>query len=168
MALIGRVDDSARGPRSPIIAVELLLFGLWGLTAPYLGRVLGLDVDTAATAEIADHVVPGLAVLVVAATALSSGRRTRGGSLLVGACGVWMTATHVPLLRQAIDGQASLAASLWHAIPGMVILMLGAIAIVIDSRQGSGVNDVTMPAREQPADLDQVAPREDRAPGPSA
>lgn len=118
---------------SPLISVELLLFGTWGILVPYLGRPAGFVVDTRPINEVVDHVIPGIVVVAVAASYLVLRRRTFAGSLAVVAAGIWMTATHIPLLKQAADGQASMQAALWHSIPGMVILALGVIAGVVDA-----------------------------------
>lgn len=123
----------AMGPRSPLLAVEMLLFGAWGLVVPYAGRPLGLTVNTLPGIEVVDHVIPGAAVVVVAGVALFRRRRTLFTSLVATAAGGWMTATHVPLLRQAAKGQESMGAALWHSLPGMVLLAIGLLATVVDA-----------------------------------
>lgn len=117
---------------SPVIAVELLLFGTWGLVVPYLGRSLGFAVDTRPGVEVIDHVVPGVLVIGAALLAILGGGRSLLLALAALAAGVWMTATHIPLLRQASDGQVTWSAALWHSTPGMVILALGAVALALD------------------------------------
>lgn len=126
------------GPGSPVLAVELLLFSIWGILAPYAGRPVGLIVDAMPIVEVADHVIPGAAVLAVAGVSLAAGHRFFAGSLLVLLAGIWMTATHVPLLVQAANGGASMSAALFHSIPGMVIVVLGAIAVVADAAATDG------------------------------
>lgn len=125
-----RVTD----PASPVIPIELLLFGAWGITAPYLGRAIGLVVDTTSLVEVVDHVIPGAAVLVVAMVAIITGRRWFVTSMVVVAAGMWMTATHLPLLVEAVHGQADMGASLFHMLPGVVILLIGVVASIVDAR----------------------------------
>ncbi|HET9051477.1 MAG TPA: hypothetical protein VFO60_07215 [Candidatus Dormibacteraeota bacterium] len=120
-------------PDSAVLSVELVLFGIWGTVAPYLGKAIGFDVDTRPINEVVDHVVPGAVVLAVSVVAIVTRRRTVGGSLAILAAGIWMTATHIPLIRQAADGQETMSAALWHSIPGMIILALGAVATLADT-----------------------------------
>lgn len=119
---------------SVVIPVELLLFGALGMAAPYLGRPFGLVLDVRPITEVIDHVVPGAAVVAVALTAIVTGRRWFVASMAVLAAGLWMTASHLPLLVQAGNGQADLAAALFHTAPGVVILVLGSVASVVDAR----------------------------------
>ena len=121
------------GPESPVLSVELVLFGIWGLVAPYLGKAIGFAVDTRPINEVVDHVVPGIVILGVSITAIVMRRRAVWGSVAIVAAGIWMTATHIPLIKQAADGDASMSAALWHSIPGMVVLALGAIATYVDT-----------------------------------
>ncbi|MDQ6846700.1 MAG: hypothetical protein M3019_03830 [Candidatus Dormibacteraeota bacterium] len=119
---------------SIVIPVELFLFGALGMAAPYLGRPLGLVVDVRPVTEVVDHVIPGAAVVAVALAAIVTGRRWFVACMVVVAAGLWMTASHLPLLLQAGNGQADLGAAVFHAAPGMVILVLGSVASVVDAR----------------------------------
>lgn len=119
-------------PTSPVLTVEFIVFGTWGILAPYVGRPFGLIVDALPLVEVVDHVVPGALVLAAAAISLVTGRRSFAASVAVMVAGVWMTATHVPLLVQAANGVASMPAALFHSIPGMVLLVLGAVATLAD------------------------------------
>jgi hypothetical protein len=102
---------------------------VWSLLPAYSGPTLRV----ARRVEVADHVVPGLVVLAVAGVALVLSRRRAGPAMLVmlGAgltvllAGFWMTATHVPLLRDAARDQAPVDAALYHSAPGLAVLALG-------------------------------------------
>lgn len=120
--------------RSPVIAIELLLFGALGMAAPYVARPLGLVLDVRPIVEIVDHLLPGGAVVVAAILSVVTARRWFLVSMVVVAAGLWMTASHLPLLVQAGNGEADLAAAVFHTVPGMVILVLGVIASVVDAR----------------------------------
>lgn len=39
--------------------------------------------------------------------------------------GFWMTATHVPLVLQAMDGEVSWGAALYHTAPGLAVMAVG-------------------------------------------
>lgn len=105
----------------------LLGIGLWGTVAPYIGP----QVPIRAIVEVVDHVVPGVVVLSVAVLFLYRRRfdlLAAGLSLLAG---LWMFATHVPLLGQAMSGAAPWAGSLWMFVPSALILGLGLWATVL-------------------------------------
>lgn len=123
---------------SMVLPVELLLFGALGMVVPYLGRPLGLVLDVRPVAEVVDHVIPGGAVVVAAILSIVTGRRWFVVSMVVVAAGLWMTATHLPLLVQAANGDADLAAAVFHTVPGIVILALGVIASVVDAGAEEG------------------------------
>ena len=144
------------GPRSMVVPAGLLLLGAWGLLVPYGGPPLGFVVAQTTGIEVIDHVVPGTAVLAVAVLTLVRRRRTLAGSLVVMGAGGWMTATHVPLLRQAADGGASMDAALWHSLPGMVLLLLGVVATAVDGSapEEAPEDSVAPPSPPGPAPAD--------------
>jgi hypothetical protein len=106
-----------------------LLAGAWALLPPYTGP----ELTTAARVEFADHVVPGVVVVVISALALAVARRTGAGRLMFAAglgivlAGFWMTATHLPLVLQATRGQAPWGATVYHSLPGVAVLVLGVV-----------------------------------------
>lgn len=106
-----------------------LLIGAWALLPPYTGPAL----NTAARVEFADHVVPGILVAGISVLSLLLGRRGNAertlfaGGLGVVLAGVWMVATHVPLVLQATRHQAPWDATLYHTAPGLAVLGLGAV-----------------------------------------
>ncbi len=115
-----------------------LAVGAWAILPPYSGPAL----NTSSRVEVADHVVPGVVVLVVSAAALAISRRgPRLGSLflmlglVVLLAGIWMTATHVPLVGQALDEatrrQAPAGAVAYHTIPGLAVMALGTLWAVV-------------------------------------
>lgn len=85
----------------------------------------------AAKGGVVDHVVPRVVVLSVAVLSLYRGRSdfvAAGLSLLAG---LWMFATHVPLLGQAMSGAAPWVGSLWMFVPSALILGLSLWATVL-------------------------------------
>lgn len=128
----------AAAPRRPADLVRLalpyvgLVVGAWATVAPYAG--LGPDLDAEASRELADHVVPGVLVIVVSAVRLLRGRRQAAGGVFplvagfgVLLAGLWMTATHLPLVSQAGDGIVAGSVATWHTVPGVVVMALGAV-----------------------------------------
>lgn len=102
-----------------------LIAGLWAIAPPLVGPQL----LTARSVEIVDHVVPGVVVLVVVVGLVV--RRSASelvlfaGGLVVTLAGVWMVGTHVPLVAQAVGGQAGVAATVHHSLPPLATLALG-------------------------------------------
>lgn len=104
----------------------------WSVSVPWLGEVLGLGVEVATSIEIVDHVVPGLAGIAAAAVMVAPVRRGESGtpalllaSGVLALAGLWMTATHVPLLLQAARGFVPWPNALWHSAGGPLVLALG-------------------------------------------
>lgn len=122
------VPPRHQGPALLTLVGLGLLIGGWALIPPYIGPAL----DTAQRVEIVDHVVPGIFVLATSIGSLVVGRRRATGALafLAGLgiilAGVWMTATHVPLVLQAARQEAPWVATVYHSLPGLAVLGLGA------------------------------------------
>ena len=49
------------------------------------------------------------------------------GGFLVLLSGIWMTATHIPLVAQAGRGEVTAAAAAYHTAPGLAVLVLGIV-----------------------------------------
>lgn len=132
-----RVTAPAGAGRWPALAAVLGALGAWSIVVPYLGPRLGFELAVAGRVEVVDHVVPGLAIGAGGALALSLLRGGRSGSVpsLALACaialaGLWITATHVPLLADAGRGLVPWGTAWFHAAPGALILAL-ALALVL-------------------------------------
>jgi hypothetical protein len=126
------VPPSTAERAGPWLPVAGLLIGLWASIPPYVGAFGELDV--ASRVEFADHVVPGVVVLAVAAVGYVLLRAPDPSQLLLfvgGAtitlAGFWMMATHMPLLSQARNGQVPWGAVLWHSLPGVGVTLLGVV-----------------------------------------
>lgn len=109
-----------------------LVISAWALLPPYSGPKL----NTETRVEVADHVVPSLVLVVVSMAVLLLGRRKAGpatlglvAGFLVALSGLWMVATHVPLLGQAARGESGVtwAAAAYHFTPSLVVLVLGLV-----------------------------------------
>ena len=128
----------AQAPARPSLRQGLPYAGLvvagWAMLAPYV--LLGPDINAAAKNEVADHVVPGVLIVLVSVAMLVRARSRVPESgfplvagLLVALAGVWMAATHLPLVNQARRGEAGVTydVAAWHTIPGVVVLVLGLV-----------------------------------------
>ena len=109
-----------------------LLIGAWAMAAPYV--LLGPDLNAEGSREVADHVVPGVLMIGLSCVMAVRGRhRPQAGTfpLLSGfgvlLAGLWMTATHLPLVTDAREGRVSESVAAWHTVPGLVVMVLGAV-----------------------------------------
>lgn len=116
-------DPTVRVPRSLTLAG--LAVGVWANLPPFVGPGL----VTSRSLELVDHSVPAVVVLAVVAWAARAGRAAEtwlfAAGLVIGLAGVWMTATHVPLVAQALRGGVGWAATISHSLPGLAVLALG-------------------------------------------
>lgn len=104
---------------------------LWSIVPPYLGPVVGLELDVPATVEVVDHVVPGLAACAAALVALGDVRRGATDSMRVlaalGVCalaGLFQTTSHATLVLGAGGPLQPIDAVVLHATPGPALLLL--------------------------------------------
>lgn len=107
--------------RARIHAIVLAILGAVGLLAPYTGKPLGFVVYVEPVVEVVDHVVPGVLVLGFAGYMLGVRRVALVPALGATLAGLWMTATHVPLIVQASSGRVGWGAALWHSLPGFAL-----------------------------------------------
>jgi hypothetical protein len=129
---MGAAPTVAPRPIEARRAAALAAIGGWTAVVPYLGRALGLEVDVPARVEVIDHVVPGAIVAAIGTgVALLARSRPVAGRLPAllggGVCflaGFWVLATHVPLVVDAVRGDESWGAALWHASTAPPIVAL--------------------------------------------
>jgi len=111
-------------------ALALAGLAVWATVVPWLAKAVGLGLEVATRLEVVDHVVPGV-IMLVGAALLATGAGAPGGRVWLGAgaiaflTGLWITATHVPLIPDALDGLAPWGAALLHLSTGPPILILG-------------------------------------------
>jgi hypothetical protein len=121
------------------LLLVLIALGAWAIVPPYLGPPLGLELDVAASTEVVDHVVPGVAVIVAGLVVLVYVRSGRGGLAdlvpmaalgLAFLAGFWITATHVPLIGEAARGESPWDAAVWHNTAGLPIVLVAGWLLV--------------------------------------
>ena len=117
--------------RAPAV---LAAFAAWAVVVPWIGRALGLELDVPTRLEVIDHVVPGVAVLACCALLPMAGELA--GLALAGVAflaGLWITATHVTLVPEAIDGISPWGAALLHLSAGAPVAVLSLWMLVAHS-----------------------------------
>ena len=111
--------------------LALAVLGALSILPPYLGPVLGLELDVAAKVEVVDHVMTGVVVVVcglLAALLASRDEEVAYGApllALTGLCflaGLWQVATHAPLVRDGGGPGTPWDTVLLHSIAGPVIV----------------------------------------------
>jgi len=112
----------------------LSILGALSVTPPYLGPLIGLELDgIESTVEIVDHVVPGMVVFLAAGTSfllLRAGRIRKDSLLLASAvaicmlAGVWETSSHVPLVLDGGRPETPWGAVILHSTLGPVVAAL--------------------------------------------
>ena len=98
---------------------------------PYLGPLIGLDLDVSSTVEVVDHVLPGLCAIAGDYIALVEVRRGETDSFralaALGVCalaGLFQTVTHVTLVFNAGEPQTPVDSVILHATLGPLLLAL--------------------------------------------
>ena len=98
---------------------------------PYLGPLIGLELDVSSTVEVVDHVVPGLSAAAAAYLALLYARRGETESVpmlaALGVCvlaGLFQTVSHATLVLDAGGPLQPVDAVILHATPGPLLLVL--------------------------------------------
>lgn len=129
-------------PPSDLLArgLERWLVALAGVAAcsilpPYLGPLVGLELDVSASLEIIDHVVPAVLATAAALFALRAARRGRadstGALIAIAVCalaGLFETVTHVPLVLDPAG--APVGAVVLHSSPGPGLLLLALVLLL--------------------------------------
>lgn len=113
--------------------------GALSILPPYVGPPLGLELNVAADVEVVDHVVPGVAIVVCAFSALlllRAGRIETDSFALALAVGVsllaavWEVSSHAPLVFDAGGPETPWGTVLFHAVPGWAVAA-AALAVLL-------------------------------------
>ena len=121
--------DEAPATRSvPVLPLLGVVVGLWGA----LPRFVDTGLLTEDGVEFVDHVVPGVVVVLVSAVSLAVARRSPKpgpflfvAGLVVLLAGLFMFATHVPLVMQATRDEAPWGGTVFHTSSALAVLGLG-------------------------------------------
>lgn len=121
-----RVQRQGSTP-SKALLVALIVAAVVTSAAPWIAKALGFPLPVPTSLEVIDHVVPAV-VVVGAAAAVLSGRLglfpTLIATLAAALAGLWMTATHVPLVLQVPVTPVDWPTALIHTVPGVVTFAL--------------------------------------------
>ena len=122
-------------PPGPDLPRLLPLVGLPVALWATLPQWSGPAINTSATAEVVDHIVPAVLVVLCSLAAIAVSRRPQGPGAIrfiagmgVLLAGLWMIATHFPLVTQTMRGgaaAASWAATIYHSASALAVFGLG-------------------------------------------
>ena len=129
----------------PVVGVGV---ALWASLPKYSGPAL----NTSADAEFASHVLPAVVVLLAAIVGILAGRRPQGPGALrliagmtVLLAGMWMLATHLPLVAQATRDEAPWPGTVYHTASALAVFGLGLLWSTVT---WSEAGDDSQPAAE--------------------
>lgn len=120
--------DAPAARSLPVLPLLGVVVGLWGT----LPRFLDSGLNTEDAVETVDHVIPGIVVVVVSLIALAVARRSPKpgpmlflAGLVVLLAGLFMVATHVPLVMQATRDEAPWGGTVFHTSAALAVFGLG-------------------------------------------
>ena len=101
---------------------------LWASLPQYSGPKLNVE----ASKEVVDHIIPAVVVLLSSVVAIMAGRRAKGpgavrfmAGMAVLLAGLWMMATHLPLVAEATRDEAPWPATIYHTSAALAVFGLG-------------------------------------------
>jgi hypothetical protein len=122
----------ATRPPGPDLPALMPLAGLFVAVWASLPKWSGPKLNVQASTEVVDHVIPAILVLLCSLLAITAGRRAKGpgGTRFLAGMGVllaglWMMATHLPLVAQARRGEAPWPATMYHTSAALAVFGLG-------------------------------------------
>jgi hypothetical protein len=147
---------AAQAP-GPDLAKLMPLVGLgvavWASLPQYSGPKLYVE----ASKEVADHIIPAILVFLASIVGILAGRRPQGPGALrliagmaVLLAGLWMMATHVPLLLQTIRGgpdAASWPATIYHFASALAVFGLGLLWSTVTWAEADDSDQATAKAK---------------------
>ena len=134
MAKPGRAAPTTTAP-GPDLARLMPLVGLAVALWASLPKYSGPRLSVSSSKEFADHIVPAVIVLLASIAGIAASRRPQGpgairfiAGMAVLLAGLWMMATHIPLVSQTARGgpdAASWAATIYHTSAALAVFGLG-------------------------------------------
>ncbi len=144
--------DAAPGPDLARV-LPLVGFGiaLWASLPQWSGPKLNVE----AAKEVADHIVPAAVVLVASLVGVWASRRPEGpgafrfmagmGVLLAG---LWMMATHIPLILEALNDEAPWPATIYHNSSAFAVFGLGLLWSTVTWSEAGDESESTAKAQK--------------------
>jgi hypothetical protein len=150
----------------PDLARLMPLVGLGVALWASLPKYSGPRLSVSSSKEFADHIVPAVVVLLASIAGIAASRRPQGpgairfmAGMAVLLAGLWMMATHIPLVSQTARGgpdAASWAATIYHTSAALAVFGLGLLWATVTwseagDESGSGPAAAPKAAAAKPA-----------------
>jgi hypothetical protein len=148
------VAAPAPGPDLPkLMPLVGLAVAVWASLPKYSGPAI----NTSSTTEIVDHIIPAVLILLASIVGILAGRQPQGPGALrliagmaVLLAGLWMMATHIPLVAQTMRGgpeAATWAATIYHFAPALAVLGLGLLWSTVTWSEADDSDQATAKAK---------------------
>ena len=144
---------AAPGPDlARVLAYVGLGIAFWASMPQWSGPKLNVE----ASKEVADHIVPAIVVVFASLVGIWASRRPQGpgafrfmAAMAVLLAGLWMMATHIPLLLEATRDEAPWPATIYHNSSAFAVFGLGLLwATVTWSEAGDESEPATAKAEK--------------------
>jgi hypothetical protein len=127
-------DGGAPGDVRRWLPIAGFFIAFWATLPQWSGPAL----NTEASKEVADHIIPAVVVAAACVAALTMKHKGEGPGLtrffagmVVLLAGFWMLATHVPLVVQAFGGDAPWPGTIYHTASAVAVLGFGLLWTVL-------------------------------------
>lgn len=149
-----KATKASAPPLGPDLSKLVPMFGLAVAVWASLPRFSGPKLNVAQSTEVVDHVVPAIVVLLCCITAILAGRRAGGpgglrflAGMAVLLAGLWMMATHLPLVAQASRGDAPWPATIYHTSSALAVFGLGLLWATVTWSEAGDDSKATVKAK---------------------
>lgn len=139
----------------PDLARILPLVGLPVALWASLPRYSGPKLNVAQSTEMVDHVIPAIVVLLASLAGIAASRRATGpgatrflAGMAVLLAGLWMMATHLPLVAQASRGDAPWPATIYHTSAALAVFGLGLLWATVTWSEAAEDDKATAQAKK--------------------
>lgn len=143
-------------PAGPDLPALVPIAGLFVAVWASLPKWSGPKLNVASSTEVADHVIPAIVILLASLVAIAAGRRAKGpggtrflAGMLVLLAGLWMMATHFPLLAEARRGDAPWPATIYHTSAALAVFGLGLLWATVTWSEAGDAKPAAEPQPEQ-------------------
>ncbi len=154
MAERAEPEATTRAPGRDLAALLPLVglgVALWASLPQWSGPRLNVD----PAKEVADHIVPAIVVLFASLVGIAAGRRAKGpgalrfmAGLAVLLAGLWMMATHLPLVFQAMRDEAPWPATIYHNSSAFAVFGLGLLWSTVTWSEAGDESESTAKAQK--------------------